>query len=88
MYLLKNSWQFSSELLKTLRAFLLKNHKRITYVRVILILCILRFCDLFCKDSSLHSFKAILSSYHYTKLRAILCSVQTHFASSFGDFRP
>ncbi len=30
---------------------------------------------------------SILSSYHYIKLRATICSVQTRFASSFGNFR-
>ncbi len=31
---------------------------------------------------------SFLSSYHYTNLRATKCSVQTRFASSFGNFRP
>ncbi len=52
---------FLSKLLNKLRAFHLKSlnshAKRITYVRVILYLCILRFCGLFCKNSTWHSFK-------------------------------
>ncbi len=60
MHLLMNSWQFSFKITEKLRAFHLKSlnlhAKRIKYVRVLLYLCILRFCARF-KDSTWHSFK-------------------------------
>ncbi len=51
MHLLRILGNFLSKLLKKLRIFHLKSlnlhAKRITYVRVILYLCILRLCGLF-----------------------------------------
>ncbi len=87
MHLLKNSWQFSFKITE--------KDTRISFEKP-QFTCETHYV---CQGYTLLVYSAflwlvlrivlgiILSNYHYTKLRATICSVQTRFASSFGNFR-
>ncbi len=82
MHLLKNSWQFSFKCTeKAMRISFEKPQFTCETHYVCQGYALLMYSAFLWPV-----FKIILSSYHYTKLRATICSVQTRFASSFGNF--